>query len=172
MAIDYASLIRNIPDFPEPGIIFRDITPLLGNAEAYRGVIQDLTAPFRDQQIDQVIAIEARGYLLGAPMALELNAGFVPVRKIGKLPFHTYRAEYALEYGQAVIEMHQDGLLKGQRVLVVDDVLATGGTVNAAMDLVRQSGAIVAGVSILIELAALQGRDRLHGYPLHTLITF
>ena len=172
MSIDYASLIRDIPDFPQPGIIFRDITPMLGNAAAFRGVIADMAAPFRDARVDHVVAIEARGYLLGAPLAIELNAGFVPVRKVGKLPFETFRAEYSLEYGRAVIEMHRDGLLRGQRVLLVDDVLATGGTLMATMELVRQSGAEVAGIAVLIELAFLQARSKLAGHPLHSLITY
>ena len=141
MPADYARLIRNIPDFPQPGIMFKDITPLLQDAEAYRGVVADMCAPFRDKAIDQVVSIEARGYVLGAPMAVELGAGFVPVRKAGKLPFHTIRAEYALEYGEAVIEMHSDGLLGGHNVLIVDDVLATGGTLAAAAGLVKQTGA-------------------------------
>ena len=171
-SMDYASYIRDIPDFPQPGIIFRDITPLLGNAKAYRSAITDLAAPYRDQRIDQVVAIEARGYLLGAPLALELGAGFVPVRKVGKLPGETYRAEYALEYGQAVIEMHQDGLLNGQRVLLVDDVLATGGTIAATIDLVQQSGATVVGIAMLIEITALEGRKKFADYPFHTLIQY
>lgn len=171
MANDYVSLIRNIPDFPEPGIIFRDITPLLQDADAFRGVIEDLSSPFRDKGIDQVVAIEARGYLLGAPMAVELSTGFVPIRKVGKLPFHTIKAEYALEYGQAIIEMHRDGLEKHHNVLIVDDVLATGGTLNATITLVEQTGATVAGIAVLIELEALGGRARLGEYPFFSLFT-
>ena len=171
MAIDYAGLIREIPDFPEPGVLFRDITPLLGDAQAFGAVVREMAAPFRTSRIDQIVAIEARGYLLGAPLALELGTGFVPVRKIGKLPFHTYRAEYALEYGEAAIEMHRDGLLDHHRVLLVDDVLATGGTMAATVSLVEQSGATVAGIAVLIELAGLNGRAKLAGHDPFALIT-
>ena len=172
MSNDYKSLIRDIPDFPQPGILFRDITPLLGDAEAFRAVVQDLAAPFRETAIDQVAAIEARGYLLGAPLAMELGTGFVPVRKMGKLPFETFRAEYALEYGQATIEMHRDGLLDHHRVLLVDDVLATGGTLAATIDLVEQSGAVVAGIAVLIELSALGGRAVLKGHEVVSLLKY
>lgn len=171
MAIDYRSLIRDIPDFPQAGIMFRDITPLLGNAEAYRAAIQALAEPFRDAGIDQVAAIEARGYMLGCPLAVELGAGFVPVRKVGKLPFETYKAEYALEYGEAEIEVHRDGMQAHHRVLLIDDVLATGGTMGATIDLVQQSGATVAGVAVLIELAALDGRKALGKQEVFSLIT-
>ena len=168
---DYAKLIRDVPDFPQPGILFRDITPLLSDPEAYRQAITDLAASLRSQNINQVAAIEARGYFLGAPLALELGVGFVPMRKVGKLPSATYRAEYELEYGEAAIEIHRDGLRDHHRVLLVDDVLATGGTMVAAIDLIRQSGATVAGVAVLIELRALMGRQKLDGHPLTALIT-
>jgi adenine phosphoribosyltransferase len=170
MSADYRSLIRDIPDFPVPGIMFRDITPLLGDAEAFKTSIADLAAPFRDARVDQVVAIEARGYLLGAPLAIELAAGFVPIRKIGKLPFETFKAEYSLEYGEAAIEMHRDGLLDHHRVLLVDDVLATGGTMAATINLVEQSGATVAGIAVLIELEALEGRAALKGHDVLSLI--
>ena len=168
----YQDLIRTIPDFPVPGVLFRDITPLLGDAQALRAVVQDLAAPFRDANIDQVVAIEARGYLLGAPLALELGAGFVPVRKTGKLPFETFTAQYALEYGAAAIEMHTDALNSRSRVLLVDDVLATGGTMAAALGLVAQAGAQVAGIAVLIELDALQGRARLPAHDVAALIHY
>lgn len=171
VSADYESLIRDIPDFPQPGVLFRDITPLLSNAAALRAVVKDLAAPFRDDGVDQVAAIEARGYLLGAPVAVELGAGLVPIRKIGKLPFETYRVEYALEYGQAAIEMHRDGLESHHRVLLVDDVLATGGTMAAAINLVEQSGATIAGIAFLIELKDLGGRDLLKGYNAVALMT-
>jgi len=170
MAIDVRSLIRDIPDFPEPGIMFRDITPLLNDASAYRTAIEAMAAPFADAAIDQIAAIEARGYLLGCPMALALGTGFVPVRKVGKLPFETFRAAYALEYGEAEIEMHRDGLLDNHRVLLVDDVLATGGTMAATINLVEQSGATVAGIAVLIELAALGGREALDGREVFSLM--
>jgi adenine phosphoribosyltransferase len=171
MATDFRSLIRDIPDFPIPGIMFRDITPLLSDAEAYKAAIAEMVAPFKSAGIDQVAAVEARGYFLGCPMALELGAGFVPVRKVGKLPFDTFKATYALEYGEAEIEMHRDGLLDHHRVLLVDDVLATGGTMAATINLVEQSGATVAGIAVLIELAALDGRAALGGREVFSLIT-
>ena len=172
MGTDYAALIRNIPDFPVPGVMFRDITPLLGNAAAFGEMVKELSEPFRDKSINQIAAIEARGYLLGAPMAVELGTGFVPIRKVGQLPFHTYKAEYALEYGEAEIEMHRDGLLDHHRVLLVDDVLATGGTMSAAINLVEQSGATVAGIVVLIELPDLGGRAKLPGHDVFSMISF
>ena len=172
MSADYATLIRTVPDFPQPGVLFRDVTPLLGDAEAFSTAVRDLAEPFRDKGIDRVAAIEARGYLLGAPMAIELGAGFTPVRKVGKLPMQTYRAEYALEYGEAVVEVHRDGLLDHHRVLLVDDILATGGTMAAAIDLVQQSGATVAGIAVLIELQALRGREKLSGHDVFSLIQY
>jgi adenine phosphoribosyltransferase len=172
VSTDLPSLIRTIPDFPSPGIQFRDITPLLGDAAAFGAAIEALAAPFRGAGVDQVVAIEARGYLLGAPLAVALGAGFVPVRKVGKLPFRTYRAEYALEYGEAAIEMHEDALLARHRVLLVDDVLATGGTLNAALRLVERAGAQVAGIAVLIELDALSGRAALAGRDVHALLHY
>ena len=172
MTADYASLIRAIPDFPHPGILFRDITPLLGDGEALRAVVQDLAAPFRQQRIDRVAGIEARGFLFGAPLAIELGAGFVPMRKAGKLPHETFSAQYELEYGDAAIELHQDGLQPGDNVLLVDDVLATGGTMAAAVELMQQAGANVAGILTLIELTALNGRARLPGHEVVALIRY
>ena len=172
MTPEYASLIRTIPDFPQPGILFRDITPLLGDADTLRAVVQDLAAPFRQQRIDRVAAIEARGFVLGAPLAVELGVGFVPMRKAGKLPHETYSAQYALEYGNAAIEMHQDGLRANDNVLIVDDVLATGGTLAAAVELVQRAGARVAGVATLIELTALDGRARLPQQNIVSLIRY
>lgn len=172
MAADYASLIRAIPDFPQPGVLFRDITPMLGDADALHAVVQDLAAPFRQQRVDRVAAIEARGFVLGAPLAVELSAGFVPMRKAGKLPHATFSAQYELEYGDAAIELHQDGLQAGHNVLLVDDVLATGGTLAAAVELVHKAGASVAGIVLLIELTALNGRARLPGQNVVSLIQY
>ena len=172
MTVNYESLIRAIPDFPQPGILFRDITPLLGDGEALRAVVQDLAAPFRQQRIDRVAAIEARGFVIGAPLAVELGAGFVPMRKAGKLPHETFSAQYELEYGDAAIELHQDGMLPGDNVLLVDDVLATGGTMAAAVELVQQAGANVAGILTLIELTALNGRARLPYHDVVALIRY
>ena len=172
MATTYETLIRAVPDYPVPGVLFRDITPLLGNAGALKAAVGDLAEPFRDERIDRVVAIEARGYLFGAPLALELGVGFVPVRKAGKLPLETFRSEYVLEYGKAAIEVHQDGVPDGHRVLLVDDVLATGGTMAAACDLVRQAGAEVAGIAVLIELEALAGRARFGDTKLVSLVRY
>ena len=164
--------IRNVPDFPEKGIQFKDITPLVGNPNALGTAVKALSRPFSGAGIEVVVAIEARGYLLGAPVAMELGIGLVPVRKVGKLPWHTYRVDYALEYGSETLEMHQDALKEGTRALIVDDVLATGGTMQAAAKLVEQCGGSVAGMAVLIELAFLKGRDRLTDYNLHSLIVF
>ena len=166
----YQNLIRVVPDFPKKGILFQDITPLLKDTAAFRQVIEDLAAPFCGNQVDTVVSIEARGYILGAPVAFELEAGFVPVRKLGKLPWQTTRVEYALEYGSSTLEMHQDALQVGQRVLIVDDVLATGGTLEGTAHLVEQSGAQVVGLAVLAELTELKGRERLKGYELVSLL--
>lgn len=163
------ALIRDIPDFPEKGILFKDITPVIGDAQAFKQVVAEMAAPFKGK-VDIVAAVEARGYIFGAPIATSLGTGFVPVRKVGKLPWKTHRVEYALEYGSATIEIHQDALLEGHRVLIVDDVLATGGTLAATIKLVEQSGAEVAGMTVLLEIAALGGRKNLAGYDLHALI--
>ena len=164
-----AKHVRDIPDFPEPGILFKDITPLLDDGPAFRAVVDGI----RDAHgaFDVVAGIEARGFLLAAPLAYAAGVGVVPIRKAGKLPSQTVAASYALEYGTATIEMHADAVQPGQRVLVVDDVLATGGTLVAALSLLRDIGAEIAGVSVVLELAALGGRDRLAGWPLHTVLT-
>lgn len=161
--------IRDIPDFPEKGILFKDITPLLGDGATFNAAVEAMAAPFKGK-VDIVAAVEARGYIFGAPIATALGTGFVPVRKIGKLPWKTHRVEYALEYGSATIEIHQDAFLEGHRVLIVDDVLATGGTLAATIRLVEQAGAKVAGMAVLLEIAALGGRKNLAGYDLHALI--
>jgi adenine phosphoribosyltransferase len=166
------ALIRDIPDFPKPGILFRDVTPLLLDAKAFRAAIEAMAAPFRSQRIDRVVGIESRGFLLGPGIALELGAGFGLVRKAGKLPFQTHRAEYALEYGTDTVEMHIDAVATGQRVLVVDDLIATGGTCAAAVQLVRAAGGTCIGATFLIELAFLNGRERLPGIDVRTVITY
>lgn len=168
----YESLIRSIPDFPQPGVLFRDITPLIADPAAFSWAVDSMASPFGNPGVDVVVAIEARGYIFGAPLAQRLNVPFVPVRKIGKLPFTTYQVEYALEYGTATVEMHQDGVQEGQRVLLIDDLLATGGTLRAAEDLVRKAGAEIVGASVLIELLGLKGRERLGSYPIVSLMTF
>ncbi len=169
------SMIRDIPDYPSPGIVFRDITPLLADATAFSRVIEAFAAPYRGLDgasgVDTVVGIEARGFILAAPVALALGVGFVPMRKSGKLPHVTVGAAYDLEYGTAEIEVHADGVRPGQRVLVVDDVLATGGTAEAACALVEQLGGHVSAVAVLLEIAALAGRDRLAGREVHALLT-
>jgi len=169
---DLRAKIREVPDFPKPGILFYDITTLLKDAAAFRESIDLLSAPFRDRQIDVVVGIESRGFIFSAPMALGLNAGFVPVRKLGKLPAETLSVEYALEYGTNTLEIHRDAITPGQQVLVVDDLLATGGTVNGTIELVRRLGGEVAGLAFLVELTFLKGRDRLRGHEVHAVISY
>ncbi|GAA2016334.1 adenine phosphoribosyltransferase [Nocardiopsis rhodophaea] len=164
-----AAGIRDIPDFPKPGITFKDITPLLGTPEALRAVVSAVAAYYGTDAVDAVVGLEARGFILGAPIALELDAGFVPVRKAGKLPARTLRESYDLEYGTATVELHADAITPGSRVLIVDDVLATGGTARAAVELVRRAGGTVVGLSVLMELAFLQGRDQLTDVDVHAL---
>lgn len=172
MPLDLKSFIRDIPDFPKPGILFRDITPLLASPEALQETIRQLAEPFRNRGIQAIVAAEARGFIFAAPLALELNAGFVPVRKPGKLPFDTHAFHYELEYGSDTLEMHVDGVSAGQRVLVVDDLLATGGTVQACCNLLDRVGAKVEGCAFLIELAALKGRAAIAPREAFSLITY
>jgi adenine phosphoribosyltransferase len=166
------ALIRAIPDFPIPGILFRDITPLLGDPQGFKATIDLFVDHYRDKKIDAVVGIEARGYMLGAPVAYALGAGFVPVRKPGKLPGEKYTEEYALEYGTNSIEIHTDAVDPGKRVLVIDDLLATGGTLAATLRLLARIGADVAGVAVLIELAALNGRAVLPGVEVKSFISY
>jgi adenine phosphoribosyltransferase len=164
------SHIRDIPDFPQPGILFRDITPLLSNGELFRTTVDAMVAPF--ENINHVIVIESRGFILGTPIAYAIGAGVVPVRKPGKLPYQTYTEAYELEYGTNTLEIHQDAIEPGERVLIVDDLLATGGTVAATIKLVERIGAEIVGITVLAELAALHGRDAIGNYPLNCLITY
>ncbi|MEO3796256.1 adenine phosphoribosyltransferase [Nonomuraea sp. B10E15] len=159
--------IRDVPDYPKQGVLFKDITPLLADPVAMAAVVDELAGL---HQVDKIVGIEARGFILAAPVAYRAGAGFVPVRKKGKLPAETLEESYDLEYGSASIEVHRDALASGERVLIVDDVLATGGTAAAAVELVRRTGAEVAGVAVLMELAFLHGRERLTGVPLHSLV--
>jgi adenine phosphoribosyltransferase len=170
--MDLTKFIRDVPDFPKPGILFRDITPLLGNPAAFRAAIDAMAEHYRQQRVDVVAAAEARGFIFAAPLALALNVGFVPVRKPGKLPFETHAFNYALEYGTDTLEVHTDGIAPGQNVLLVDDLLATGGTVEACCRLVEKSGARVAGCVFLIELSALGGAQRLAPYRPYSLISY
>ncbi len=156
----WSDRIRDIADFPKPGILFKDITPLLGDGPDFASALDEMAQPWRTTPLDAVLGIESRGFILGAALAYELRTGFVPIRKPGKLPAHTVSQEYALEYGSDRIEMHADALRPGARVLIVDDVLATGGTLLAALALARKVGAEVVGAAVLVELAALAGRGR------------
>ncbi|NLN27174.1 MAG: adenine phosphoribosyltransferase [Firmicutes bacterium] len=170
--MDLKSKIRVIPDFPEPGISFKDITTLLQDGPALREAVRMMADAFRDDRVDVVVGVESRGFIFGSPIAYELGVGFVIVRKPGKLPSDTYRVEYALEYGTDALEMHKDAIKPGQRVLIVDDLLATGGTIAAAADLVRRAGGEIVGYSFLIELAYLNGRERLKGERIHALVRY
>jgi len=169
---DLRKLIRDIPDFPKPGILFRDITPLLEEPDGLPAAASLMAAPFRGHGIDRVVGIESRGFILGPLVARELRAGFVPVRKAGKLPGDKLRESYELEYGTDVVEMHSDGVRRGHAVLIVDDLIATGGTALAAARLVERAGGTVGGLSFLIELAGLSGRARLERWPVSAVITY
>ena len=171
-ADDLRAKIREIPDFPKPGILFYDITTLLKDAGAFRESIQLMLEPFKDKKIDAVVGMESRGFIFSAPMAIELNAGFVPVRKLGKLPAETASVEYALEYGTNTLEIHKDALQPGQQVLIVDDLLATGGTVLGTIDLVKTLKADVVGLAFLVELLFLKGRERLGDHLTHSVIKY
>ncbi|MFN2445711.1 MAG: adenine phosphoribosyltransferase [Vicinamibacterales bacterium] len=164
--------IRHVPDFPKPGILFYDITTLLADASGFRETVEAMAAPFRAQRIEQVIGIESRGFILAAAIADRLGAGFVPIRKPGKLPSATVREEYALEYGTDCLEVHADAVKANQPVLLVDDVLATGGTAHAASNLIRRLGGDLRGVSFLIELSFLEGRAKLNGEQLYSVLKY
>ncbi len=170
--LDLRDYIRDIPDFPKPGIMYRDITPLLADGPAFKVSIECMSEPFRDANVDVIVAAEARGFIFGAPLALELNCGFVPIRKPGKLPFDTREFKYELEYGTDTLEMHVDGVSAGQNVLVVDDLLATGGTVEACVKLLEGSGANVVGCAFLIHLLALGGAERIAPQEAFSLIQY
>lgn len=164
--------IREIPDFPKPGILFYDITTLLKDPESFRSAIDLMLQPYDGEHIDIVVGMESRGFIFSAPMAYQLDAGLVPVRKLGKLPADVVSVEYDLEYGSATLEMHKDAMKPGARVLIVDDLLATGGTVAGTIELVKQLKGEIVGLAFLIELAALKGRDKLAGYEIATLIKY
>ncbi len=170
--LDLKQFIREIPDFPKPGILFRDITPLLASPVAFREVIRRLADHFRDKRVDSIVAAEARGFIFAAPLALELNASFVPIRKPGKLPFETHAFHYELEYGTDTLEIHIDGVSAGQNVLVVDDLLATGGTVEACCKLLEHTGAHVVGCAFVIALDALGGAARVAPHEAFSLIHY
>jgi adenine phosphoribosyltransferase len=168
--IDLRRFVRDVPDFPTPGILFRDITPLLASPEAFSAAVVSMAEPFRDDPAEKVVGIEARGFMFGAALARELGLGFVPARKPGKLPRKTERISYGLEYGSDGLEVHADAFAPGEGVLIVDDVLATGGTAAAAAELVERLGARVTGLTFCIELALLQGRSKLGGRLAHAVL--
>ena len=164
--------IRNIPDFPKPGILFRDVTTLIQNKSAFKKSIDLLAKKYKDKKIDKVVGVEARGFIFGAALAHKLGAGFVPVRKKGKLPYKTISATYELEYGTDTLEIHKDAITSGERIIIIDDLLATGGTVKAVADLVKQLQGNIIGIGFIIELIDLHGRDKLKDYPLFSLVKF
>lgn len=168
----FSSLIRDIPDFPQKGVIFKDITPVLADGDAFSELITALADPFQGMGVTKVAGIEARGFTLATPVAERLGAGFIPIRKPGKLPYETVREDYELEYGIDALEIHTDAAVEGEKVLVVDDVIATGGTASAAVELVRRAQAEVVGVAVFIELGFLNGRAALEGVPFHALIRY
>ena len=171
-AFNYKSLIREVPDFPKPGVLFYDITTLLKNAQAMTTISDELTAYYGDRRITKVVGIESRGFIFGGVLAHRLKAGFVPVRKPGKLPADCFEVKYSLEYGANSLAIHRDAIEQGERVLIVDDLLATGGTAAATLTLVRQLGGEVVGLDFLVELKGLQGREKLVGYPVHSTILY
>lgn len=172
MEIKLTDYIRDIPDFPKEGILFKDVTPLLQNAKATEFALQSLLNGIKNQHIDKVVGIEARGFFFGPLLAQKLNAGFIPIRKPGKLPSDTFQEAYQLEYGEDRIEMHQDALQKGDRVLLHDDLLATGGTASAACRLIEKSGGHIVSCNFLVELDFLNGREKISEYPTHALIHY
>jgi adenine phosphoribosyltransferase len=171
-AVDLASKVRDVPDFPEPGIVFKDIMPLLADPVALRDAVERLADWAGPKEPDLILGAEARGFILGGALAYKLGCGFIAARRPGKLPWKTISASYALEYGENALEVHADSFANGARVLVHDDVLATGGTVKAILDLVEQLGGVVVGVAFLIELEFLNGREQLEGFDVHSLITY
>ena len=170
--MDYKALIREVPDFPKPGILFYDITTLLKQPAAFRSVTDELSQRYRGQQITKIVGIESRGFILGSPLAYHLGAGFVPVRRPGKLPADSFEVKYNLEYGSNSLAIHRDAIAMGERVLIVDDLLATGGTAAATVNLVRQLGGEIVALVFLVELTSLKGRDRLSGHPVHSVISY
>ncbi|MEX2104219.1 MAG: adenine phosphoribosyltransferase [Bacilli bacterium] len=170
--MNYKDYIRVIPDYPQPGVQFKDITTLLNNGEAYRNVINDLADYVKTREVDLIAGPEARGFVVGAPLAYSLGVGFVPIRKSGKLPSKVVTAEYSLEYGKDTLAVHEDAIKPGQKVLIADDLLATGGTILTTINLIEQLGGVVVGAAFMIELTYLKGRDKLTNYDLHSLIKY
>ena len=170
--MDYKSFIREVPDFPKPGILFYDITTLLKEPICLRAIIDDLVQQYQGKGITKVVGMESRGFILGSPLAYHLNAGFVPVRKPGRLPADVFEVKYNLEYGSNSLAIHRDAIQEGESVLIVDDLLATGGTAAATVHLIRQLGGVIAGVGFLVELLGLEGRKKLDGCTVHSLISY
>lgn len=171
-SFDLKSFVRDIPDFPKPGVLFKDITPLLGDAQAFRHAVDAIVDPHRSHKITHVVCVEARGFIFGSAAAAALGVGFVPIRKKGKLPYRTFDAAYDLEYGAGILSVHQDALSPNDRVLIVDDLLATGGTVGAVAQLIEQCGARIEGIAFLVELDFLGGRNKLTRYPIHSVLRY
>lgn len=170
--MEFEKYIRDIPDFPQKGIVFKDITTLLSNEKAFKGVIDKIAKQYEGESIDKVIGIESRGFIFGGMLAYLLGCGFVPARKAGKLPYKTVSESYSLEYGEAVIEMHEDSIGKGEKILLVDDLLATGGTAEAVVKLIKKLGGDISGIEFLIELDFLNGREKLSGYNVNSVIHY
>ncbi|MDQ0975717.1 adenine phosphoribosyltransferase [Bacillus niacini] len=170
--MDLKQFIAIVPDYPKPGITFKDITPLMNNGEAYKYATDQIVSYAKDKQIDLIVGPEARGFIIGCPVAYSLGIGFAPVRKEGKLPRETVKVSYGLEYGSDVLTIHKDAIQPGQRVLITDDLLATGGTIDATIQLVEQLGGVVAGIAFLVELTYLEGRKKLEGYDIMTLMNY
>nr|WP_318971845.1 adenine phosphoribosyltransferase [Luteolibacter ambystomatis] len=164
--------VRDVVDFPKPGIVFKDITPILANGPLFRDAITLLCNPAADQRIDKIVGIDARGFIFAAAVADRLGVGFVPIRKKGKLPWKTRQTSYSLEYGESVVELHEDAVIPGERVMLVDDLLATGGTAAAALQLLTELGAEIVSVSFLIELSFLHGRDKLGSHPIRSILSY
>ena len=169
---DFSDFIRDIPDFPKPGIVFKDITPLLQDKTAFHDAIEAIAAHYEPKNVDVIVGIDARGFIFGATLAYRLGVGFVPIRKSGKLPYDTYETRYDLEYGTDTLAIHQDAFPAGSRVLISDDVVATGGTIAASINLVEKLGGHVVGISVLIELTSLKGHEKFEGYDVFSLIEF
>lgn len=170
--MDYKRMIREVPDFPKPGILFYDITTLLKDAQGFRQIFDELTSKYRNQGISKIVSIESRGFILGSPLAYHLGTGFVPVRKPGKLPADTFEVKYNLEYGSTSLAIHRDAIQIGERVLIVDDLLATGGTAAATVHLIRQLGGEIVSLAFLVELQFLKGREKLNGCDVHSMIQY
>ncbi len=169
---NFTDFVRDVPDFPKPGIVFKDITPLMQDKTAFHDAVEVMTSHHKTNNVDVVVGIDARGFIFGGALALQLGVGFVPIRKSGKLPYHTFEAEYDLEYGTDTLAIHQDAFPAASRVLICDDVIATGGTIAASIGLVEELGGEVTGISVLIELAFLKGREKFEGYDVFSLIEF